>query len=80
MSPRRSPQRLRPPTPRRPVRKRILVLCEGEVTEVEYVRHAVARERAQRADPEHGRPGRKGTNPSSNVWLVVEAIASSGKP
>jgi hypothetical protein len=44
-----------------------------------YGRHVTARQRAERADPEHALPGRKGGNPSSNVWLVVEAISSSGK-
>ncbi|AQZ69655.1 hypothetical protein BKM31_56620 [[Actinomadura] parvosata subsp. kistnae] len=44
-----------------------------------FVHHETARERACRADPEHCEPNRKGTNPSTNVWLIVEAIRRSGR-
>ncbi|GGO78194.1 RloB family protein [Nonomuraea cavernae] len=36
MSPRRSPPRLDRPTGRRAPKKRVLIVCEGQVTEVEY--------------------------------------------
>ncbi|WP_084965214.1 RloB family protein [Thermoactinospora rubra] len=42
-------------------------------------RHALAAERARRADPDHCRPNRRGRNPSTNVWLVVDAIRQVGK-
>ncbi|MDP4501554.1 RloB family protein [Nonomuraea turcica] len=44
-----------------------------------FANHEVARERARRADPEHCEPNRKGRNPSTNAWLVVEVIRNSGK-
>jgi hypothetical protein len=44
-----------------------------------YADHPDARRRAGKADPEHTEPNRRGNNPSSNVWLVVDAMARSGK-
>ncbi|WP_240971070.1 MULTISPECIES: RloB family protein [unclassified Microbispora] len=38
-----------------------------------------AERRAKSADPDHSAPNRKGRNPSTNVWLVVNGIAQSGK-
>ncbi|MEW9552131.1 RloB family protein [Nonomuraea sp. NPDC050783] len=44
-----------------------------------FSRHELARERAERMDPDHYEPNRKGRNPSTNVWLVVDAIRRSGR-
>jgi hypothetical protein len=44
-----------------------------------YADYPDARRRAEKADPEHSTPNRRGRNPSSNVWLVVEAMARSGR-
>ncbi|TYB57809.1 RloB domain-containing protein [Nonomuraea sp. PA05] len=43
-----------------------------------FAHHQIARDRARRADPEHCEPNRKGRNPSTNAWLIVEAIRRSG--
>lgn len=45
-----------------------------------YERHDVAAQRAKRADPEHTAVNRKGGNPSTNVWLAVEAVRKAGRP
>ncbi|MFI7145663.1 RloB family protein [Nonomuraea sp. NPDC050022] len=44
-----------------------------------FANHEVARDRAQRADPDHCAPNRKGRNPSTNAWLIVEVIRQSGR-
>jgi hypothetical protein len=44
-----------------------------------FANHEVARERAQRVDPDHREPNRKGSNPSTNAWLIVEVIRPSGR-
>ncbi|WP_103958065.1 RloB family protein [Nonomuraea solani] len=44
-----------------------------------FTNHEIAGERARRADPEHCEPNRKGGNPSTNAWLIVEAIRRSGR-
>ncbi|GGL44417.1 RloB domain-containing protein [Planomonospora parontospora] len=44
-----------------------------------YERYETARRRAQNTDPAHVSANRKGGNPSTNVWLTVEAIAESGR-
>ncbi|WP_336210128.1 RloB family protein [Nonomuraea sp. LPB2021202275-12-8] len=44
-----------------------------------FASHEIARERAQRADPDHCEPNRKGRNPSTNAWLIVEVIRQSGR-
>lgn len=38
-----------------------------------------AKKRALCCDPEHDEPCRQGQNPSSNVWLAVEAIRGEGR-
>lgn len=44
-----------------------------------YGRHGTARSNAEEADPEHRTPNRKGANPSTNAWLLVEVIRASGR-
>lgn len=44
-----------------------------------YGAYETARLRARKADPRHDSPNRKGSNPSTNVWLTIEAIAASGQ-
>lgn len=44
-----------------------------------FERHDLARQRALRADPEHCEVNRIGGNPSTNVWLLVDAMKRSGK-
>ena len=44
-----------------------------------FERHELAKQRALRADPEHREANRVGGNPSSNVWLLVDAMKRSGK-
>ncbi|WP_371783923.1 RloB family protein [Streptosporangium subroseum] len=45
-----------------------------------FERHETAQQRAEKADPGHREPNRRGTNPSTNVWLVVETIRQAGRP
>ncbi|PRY00816.1 RloB family protein [Allonocardiopsis opalescens] len=44
-----------------------------------FAAHEAARQRAQRACPEHTEANRNGPNPSTNVWLVVDAVSDTGK-
>ncbi len=44
-----------------------------------FCNHELARERAQRADPDHCEANRKGRNPSTNAWLIVEVIRQAGR-
>jgi hypothetical protein len=43
-----------------------------------FAEHASAKGRAQGVDPDHCEPNRKGLSPSTNVWLVVDAIRATG--
>ncbi|MFC7649018.1 RloB family protein [Streptosporangium lutulentum] len=45
-----------------------------------FERYATAQQRAEKADPDHCEPNRRGSNPSTNVWLVVETIRQAGRP
>ncbi|KUP97058.1 RloB family protein [Thermobifida cellulosilytica] len=45
-----------------------------------YSDHSKARARALRAAPEHRETCRKGPNPSTTVWLLIEAIRRVGGP
>ncbi|WP_310741241.1 RloB family protein [Microbispora sp. H10670] len=44
-----------------------------------YGEHMLAKSRARRADPDHDTPNRRGRNPSTNIWLVVEALGKAGR-
>ncbi|GGO01517.1 hypothetical protein GCM10010116_02850 [Microbispora rosea subsp. aerata] len=44
-----------------------------------YRDHQRAERRARQADPDHTAPNRKGRNPSTNVWLLVNGIARAGR-
>ncbi|RMI42228.1 RloB domain-containing protein [Actinomadura harenae] len=41
--------------------------------------HSAAKKRALCCDPQHDAPCRQGRNPSSNVWLAVEAVRGEGR-
>ncbi|MFG1705245.1 RloB family protein [Nonomuraea sp. M3C6] len=64
---------------RRRLRKHISDYDKHLSRDFPFANHEVARQRAQRADPEHCEPNRKGRNPSTNAWLIVEIIRQSGR-